>query len=205
MPFCLGKYKMTTTNFYDPTQLNNVTIHNNVTGHDSIDWVTKNNTIVENNYAYTKKPLYTISGLWMEKFLSNTSQLWCTGYKIPDNGQQVQGIEFSLNLKRAARIEDLVIQLTLGGVLIGSNYASTINPVQSNMYTGGGPNDIPLTPVGDNYIYGGTLDLWGTTGLTSANIADSTFGVVVSFKSNIIYPHSDVAYLDQAGIRITYA
>jgi len=205
MPFCLGKYKMTTTNFYDPTQLNNVTIHNSVTGHDSIDWVTKNNTIVENNYAYTKKPLYTISGLWMEKFLSNTSQLWCTGYKIPDNGQQVQGIEFVLNLKRAARIEDLIIQLTLGGVLIGSNYASTINPVQSNMYTGGGPNDVPLTPVGDNYIYGGASDLWGTTGLTSANIADSTFGIVVSFKSNIIYPHSDVAYLDQTGIRITYA
>jgi len=196
---------MTTTNFYDPTQLNNVTIHNSVTGHDSIDWVTKNNTIVENNYAYTKKPLYTISGLWMEKFLSNTSQLWCTGYNIPNNSQQVRGIEFSLNLKRAARIEDLVIQLALNGELIGENRASTINPVQSNMYTGGGPNDVPLIPVGDINIYGGSSDLWGTTGLTSTNIADTTFGIVVSFKSNIIYPHSDTAYLDQASIRITYA
>ena len=205
MPFCLGKYKMTTTTFYNPTQLTNVTIHNSVTGHDSINWVTNNNIIVENNYAYSSKPLYTVSGLWMEKFLSNTSQLWCTGYKIPDNDQQVQGIEFSLNLKRAARIEDLLIQLTLNGELIGENLASTINPVQSNMYTGGGPNDIPLVPVGDNYIYGGASDLWGTTGLTSANIADSTFGIVVSFKSNIIYPHNDTAYLNQVSIRVTYA
>jgi len=205
MPFCLGKYKMMTTTFYDPTQLTNVTIHNNVTGHDSIDWVTKNNTILENNYAYSKKPLYTVSGLWMEKFLSNTSQLWCTGYKIPNTSRQVKGIEFSLNVKRAARIEDLVIQLSLNGELIGENRASTINPVQSNMYTGGGPNDVPLIPVGDLNIYGGSLDLWGTTGLTSDNIADSTFGIVVSFKSNIIYPHNDTAYLNQAGIRITYA
>jgi hypothetical protein len=205
MPFCLGKYKMTTTTFYDPTQLTNVTIHNNVTGHDSIDWVTKNNTILENNYAYSKKPLYTVSGLWMEKFLSNTSQLWCTGYKIPNAGNTVAGIEFLLNIKRAARIEDLVIQLTLNGVIIGDNYASTINPVQSSMYTGGGPNDVPLVPVGDIYTYGGTADLWGTTGLTSANIADSSFGVVVSFKSNIIYPHNDTAYLNQASIRVTYA
>ena len=196
---------MTTTTFYDPTQLNNVTIHNNVTGHDSIDWVTKNNTIIENNYAYSKKPLYTVSGLWMEKFLSNTSQLWCTGYKIPDSGQTVTGIEFLLNVKRAARIEDLVIQLTLNGELIGDNRASTINPVQSSMYTGGGPNDVPLVPVGDNYIYGSSSDLWGTAGLTSTNIADATFGIVVSFKSNIIYPHSDTAYLDQASIRVTYA
>jgi hypothetical protein len=196
---------MTTTTFYDPTQLNNVTIHNNVTGHDSIDWVTKNNTILENNYAYSKKPLYTVSGLWMEKFLSNTSQLWCTGYKIPNSGQKVTGIEFLLNVKRAARIEDLVIQLTLNGELIGDNRASTINPVQSSMYTGGGPNDVPLVPVGDNYIYGSSSDLWGTAGLTSSNIADATFGVVVSFKSNIIYPHSDTAYLDQASIRVTYA
>jgi hypothetical protein len=194
---------MTTSLFYNPNKLTNITIANEVTGIPSIDWITKGNTIVENNYAVSSKPLYTISGLRMEKFLSNTSQLWCTNYKIPNVTRTITGIELQLNIQRAGRIEDLVIQLTLNGQLIGDNYASTINPVQSSMYTGDIPN-LPL-PVGNTHIYGGPTDLWNTTGLTAANIADATFGVVVSFKSNQIYPHKDIAYLDQTALRITYA
>jgi len=192
----------TTTKFYNPQTLTNVNVMNEIINTPSIDWKF-NGVIAENNYATSSKPLYTISGLWMEKFLSNTSQLWMTNLKIPDNGQQVQGIEFQLNILRAARIEDLLIQLTLGGQLIGDNYASLVNPVQSDMYTG--DFTAPLVPVGDYHIYGGSSDLWGTTGLTSTNIADPTFGVVVSFKSNAIYPHRDLAYIDQVGVRITYA
>jgi len=196
---------MTTTKFYDPKSLSNVPLFNAVTNQYTIDWITQNNTIVENNYAVSSKPLYTISGLWMETFLSNTSQLWCTNYNIPNNGGNVVGIELSLNIKRSSRIEDLMIQLVFQNQLIGNNYASTINPVQSNMYTGGGPNDVTLVPVGDLNIYGGPSDLWGTNGLTSANISDSTFGIAISFKSNVIYPHRDLAYVDQVGLRITYA
>jgi len=195
---------MTTTQFYNPQTVTNVNVLNEIINTPSIDWQF-NKIISENNYATSKQPLYTISGMWMEKFLSNTSQLWLTNLKIPLKATAVQGIEFKLNLLRAGRIEDLVIQLTLGGNLIGNNYASLINPVQSNMYTGGGPNDIPLVPVGDFNIYGGPADLWGTTGLTAANISDPTFGVVISFKSNSIYPHRDTAYIDQVGVRVTYA
>ena len=196
---------MTTTAFYLPTTITTVPAYNSITDQWSIPWNWNPYNISPGTTAITTRPLYTISGLWMETFLSNTSQLWCTGYKFPNTGQTPVGIEFSLNIRRAARIEDLLIQLTLNGNLIGNNYASTINPVQSNMYTGGGPNDVPLTPVGDLNVYGGRSDLWGTTGLTAANIADPTFGIVVSFKSNIIYPHSDLAYISQAALRITYA
>ena len=192
---------MTTTSFYSPTAISNVTIPNTITGYPSIDWNFNPSVIADNSEAVTQKPLHTISGLWMEKFLSNTSQLWCTGFNIPIQLSSVVGIEFQLKMQRAARIEDLLIQLTLNGELIGDNYASTINPVQSNMYTG---DNVPATPVGDINIYGGSADLWGITGLTAANIADSTFGIVVSFKSNQIYPHTDLAYLSQVGLRITY-
>jgi hypothetical protein len=115
----------------------------------------------------------------------------------------ILGVELELDIKRAARIEDLVIQLTLGGVVIGDNLASTVNPVQSDMYTG--EFTTPLHPAGDIHIYGGPADLWGTDGLTATNIADSTFGAVVSFKSNPVYPHRDLAYLSQVTLRITYA
>jgi hypothetical protein len=194
---------MTTTQFYNPKTIANVSIPNDlVPTNPSIDWQFNPTAIAPGAYATSSKSLYTISGLWMEKFLSTTSQLWCTGYNIPNQSSTVVGIELQLNVLRQSRIEDYLIQLTLGGELIGENYASTINPVQSDQFTG---DNIPLTPVGDLNIYGGPGDLWGTTGLTSANIADPTFGIVIAFHSNIIYPHRDICQLDQASLRITYA
>jgi len=115
----------------------------------------------------------------------------------------ILGVEFNLVMERAGRVEDLVIQLTQGGVPIGNNLASTVNPVIANMYTGD-RMEAPAPYPGNNYTYGGPADLWGTT-LTGADIADPTFGIIVSFKSNVAIPHRDLAYLYQLGIRITYA
>ena len=199
MPFCLGKYMMLTTSFYNPRVKSNVTIHNDVTHQDSIDWINQGSS-----GAMTSKPLHTISGIWMEKFLSTTSQLWCTEYNIPNVAGTVQGIEFKLVMERYSRVEDLLIQLTLNGELIGENRASTINPTVANMYTAD-TFEPPVEAPGNDYTYGSTTDMWGTTGLTSADIADPTFGIVVSFKSNVAIPHRDLAYLYQLGIRITYA
>ena len=193
---------MTTTPFYYPSSISNVSIANEVTGIPSIDWNFTPAVIADHAKAVSKKPLYTISGLWMEKFLSNTSQLWCTNFNVPSTSNVISGIEFQLKMQRAARIEDLIIQLTLNGTLIGDNYASTINPVQSDMYTG--DFTTPLNPVGDYSIYGSPADLWGTTGLTASDLANSTFGIVVSFKSNAICPHRDLVYVSQVGLRITY-
>jgi hypothetical protein len=193
---------MTTTAFLLPSTVNQVSIPNEITGVPSIDWQGLEYISNTGSYAVTKKPLYTISGLWMEKFLSNTSQIWLTGFSIPSNNNTLTGIEFQLNIQRAARIEDLIIQLTLNGELVGDNQASWVNPVQSDMYTGDFTE--PLNPVGDYNIYGGTTNLWGTT-LTNTDVTDPTFGVVISFKSNTTYPHSDIAYVDQVAVRATYA
>jgi hypothetical protein len=191
---------MMTTAFYTPTTITQQTIPNEITGIPSIDW-NYSAPITPENQATSSKSLYTISGLWMEKFLSNTSQLWCTGLNIPTNAA-VAGVEFELGIRRNARIEDLVIQLTYNGELIGDNRASTINPVQSDMYTG--DYTTPLNPVGDYSVYGSQTDLWGVD-FSTVNVTDPSFGIVVSFRSNQIYPHRDLAYLDQLGIRITYA
>jgi hypothetical protein len=193
---------MITTSFYIPTVVNQVSIPNPITGIPSIDW-NYEAPITPNNPANSKQALYTISGMWMEKFLSNTSQLWCTNLSIPNNNQTVTGIEVELNVFRQARIEDLIIQLTKDGeTLAGDNRASTVNPVQSDVFTG--ELTTPLNPVGDYNIYGNPTDLWGTT-WTSEEISNSTFGIVISFRSNIIYPHRDLASINQVGIRVTYA
>jgi hypothetical protein len=193
---------MPTTNFYSPSLLINRTVFNSETNQNSIDW-NYNGRISQNNYATTSKPLYTISGIWMERFLSNTSQLLCVNLGIPNAGRSVQGIEFNLVMERYGRVEDLIIQLTKGGVPIGNNLASTVNPVIANMYTGDNM-EAPAPYPGNDYTYGSPTDLWGTT-LTSADVADPTFGIIVSFKSNVAIPHRDLAYLYQLGIRITYA
>ena len=192
-----------TTAFYDPTHIANVQIPNDITGINSIDWTFSSSVLQQQSPAVSKKPLYTISGIWMEKYRSNTSQLWCTGFNIPNIGGTVKGIELYIDVLRGARIEDLVIQLTKDGTtLVGENRASTINPVQSDMYTGN--VTVMPVPVNDDNVYGGPTDLWGTT-WTNAEISASTFGVVLSFQSNQILPHSDLAYLYRTGIRVTYA
>ena len=295
---------MTTTTFQAPGTVNQVTVLNEITHSSSIDWDGLDLIGTSYSFARSKKPLYTIPGFWMEKFLSKTNQLWLTGFNFPQasvvssqvgtqitgiepwdyhsgdypyawitNGNNapifsslyaigpsivgwtfysssypenpvtitawnpdntgsslnfsadpgpgpytahspdyapqvlaaLTGIEFRLGIQRAARIEDLLIQLTLNGELIGDNIASTVNPVESNMYTGEYMDSpIPPQPVGDFNIYGAADNLWGTT-LSSIDIQDPSFGIVISFKSNEIYPHTDLCYVNQVALRATYA
>lgn len=193
---------MALTNFLTPTIITQLANTNNITGKPSIPWANPNLIKSNDVFAVTEGCLYTISGFWSEKFFSETNQLHATGFGFADTHAQVLGIELQLNVQRKARIQDLVIQLMLNGQLIGDNLASTINPVQNNMYTA--DTTVPLNPVGDFHIYGGGDNLWGTN-LTSTNIADPSFGVAISFRSNDTVPHHDQVYLDQVALRITYA
>jgi hypothetical protein len=187
------------TQFYNPTAITEFGEQNDLV-QPLIGW-NINGTITPSNCITSKQPLYTISGLWMEKFLSNTNELWCTNLNILDKDRPVVGIELYLDMHRFSRIEDLRIQLRLNDDYIGDNIASPVNPVQSNMYTG---ENSPLLPiVGDVNTYGGPDNLWGTA-LSSADVADPSFGIVISFRSNQIYPHRDLAIINQIGVGITY-
>lgn len=192
---------MITTSFYSPSSIEQVAVENIVTLRPSVSWTGLENISSTEMYARTVEPLYTISGLWMEKFIHHTNELWCTGFNIPAESRTVTGIEFQLYVNRLARIQDAIVQLTLNGELIGENLASLINPVQSDTNT----SEIsqPYTPVGNYNIYGGTDNLWGTT-LTSADLSNPSFGVVIQLSSNRIYPHSDLAQINQVAIRVTY-
>ena len=195
---------MTTTPFFAPSTCNQVQIVDSITQLNSIPWQNLEHISDNMSWASTVKPLHTISGMWMEKFLSKTNQLWLTGFNFTSTGT-LTGIEFQLGIQRAARIEDFVIQLTLNGELIGNNLASTVNPVESNMYTGEYmESPVPPQPVGDFNVYGASDNLWDTE-LTSTTIQDPTFGIVISFKSNEIYPHTDLCYVNQVALRATYA
>ncbi len=193
---------MPTTTLIAPTIITQVESYNDVLNRYSIPWNNVNNILDQGLYAVTDSPIHTISGFWQEKFYTETHRIDTTGYNFEDNGLSVVGIEALVVVQRLSRVQDLVIQLTLDGELVGDNLASTINPVQSNQYTG--EYDDPLIPVGDVHVYGSPTELWGRA-WTSSEIANSTFGLAVSFKSNQIVPHRDLVYLDQVALRITYA
>jgi hypothetical protein len=193
---------MTTTPFLEPSLITQVSSHNNITNRPSVDWDFNSQAIGPNSPASTLGTLYTMSGFWQEKFYSETSQLFITDFNFPANAGTVTGIELELTVQRVARIQDLIVQLTFNGEIIGDNRASINNPVQSDTYTA--DVTVPLHPIDDYNIYGSSTDMWGTA-LSNMDVTDPSFGVVLSFRSNVIYPHRDVVYVDQVALRITYA
>lgn len=192
----MGKYNMTN---YHPTTFSQIMTTSDATGYHSIPWMHVE-SINSNSAAYTETGLHTISGMWFEKFLSYTNQLWCTGFNIPQHSGTVAGVELTVDVHRAARIQDSVIQLTYQGQLIGENYA-ILAPIVTDINTG---NTISPIQTPDLHVYGGPSDLWGAT-LTPEIVSDPSFGVVIAFGSNPSMPHRDVVYLSQVALQITYA
>jgi hypothetical protein len=186
---------MTTTSFLPPT------IITQVEDTDNISWDYINNIKSANSYAVTNKPLYTISGLWQERFKTYTNQIWTTGYNIAPLGA-ITGVEVSMSAMRLNRIQDYIVQLCLNGELIGLNYAINVPPDVANMYSG--DTGTPFPPSSDKTSYGGPLDMWGTE-LTLEDITNPTFGVVVALQSHVMYPHRDLGYIDQISLRVHYA
>jgi len=134
-------------------------------------------------YAYTSNELHTISGLWQERFASKTNQLWFTNFSFAPVGSILYGIEVQFNSIRGNRVQDYIVQLVLNGVLVGDNIA---DPITNNLKT-----------------YGSSTSLWNSN-IVLADTTNTTFGVAIAFRSNVLTPHKDLGYLNQVRMRITY-
>jgi hypothetical protein len=174
---------MYTTSFLSPSI---VTEQLDPTNANSIPWTHNYGSIGQDSsqYAVSSKPLHTISGLWQERFATKTNQLWFTGFNIPASNLTLSIIELQFRALRLARIQDHIIQLVYNGALVGDNIAE---PSTNDLKT-----------------YGVTTAPWNSA-LTSSDITNTSFGVAISLRSNVLTPHTDLAYLDQVTIRITYA
>jgi hypothetical protein len=147
-------------------------------------WNHSDEIISKDSYAVSSDTLHTIPGLYQEVFASRTARLVCTNFNFNIAGATILGVELRLGSIRLARIQDFLIQLTLNGEPIGDNIADVV--------------------ISDLKIYGGASNTWGTP-LTVADVNNSTFGVSIALRSNILIPHKDLAYIDQVAVRITYA
>jgi hypothetical protein len=91
------------------------------------------------------------------------------------------GIELKITMNRYGRITDDTIQLTLDDEIIGSNKA-----------------DLSLDL---NKIYGSDSDMWSTT-LSSSDIVNSSFGIIMRFQSHPNWPHKCSPFIDAVELRI---
>jgi hypothetical protein len=277
----------TTTAFITPDTVTQVTDDNGIAWSNILGSVGREPTGAQS--AVTSKELYTISGLWQERFASKTNQLWFTNFPIPytqvgyratftqdvygntttgaagnnstyidlgsnsamislfnpstyygnryytlynpltvtyaDGSQQtityvrctnatstgvaiglestaghnfpitiqtsnydpvspsLLGVEVQFNSIRSNRVQDYLVQLVLNGALVGDNIA---DPTTDNLKT-----------------YGSSTNVWNSN-ITINDITKISFGVAISLRSNVLTPHSDLGYLDQVRMRITY-
>ena len=171
----------TTTAFLIPSTVTQVTDDNGIAWSNILGSVDRDPSGSQS--AVTSKELYTISGLWQERFASKTNQLWFTNFSFNPVGTVLYGIEVEFNSIRGNRVQDYLVQLVLNGVLVGDNVA---DPSTDNIKT-----------------YGGPTNLWNSN-ISISDVTSATFGVAIAFRSNVTIPHKDTGYLDQLRMRITY-
>ena len=170
-----------TSNFSTPLTVTEVTDDNGIAWSHILGSVGRDPSGFQ--YTVTSKELHTISGLWQERYASKTNQLWFTNFSFAPSGSTLYGIEVQFNSIRGNRVQDYIVQLVLNGAVVGDNIAE---PSTDNLKT-----------------YGSSTNLWNSN-ITFANISNSTFGVAISLRSNVVTPHKDLGYLDQVRMRITY-
>lgn len=113
--------------------------------------------------------------------VEKTYFLRVSNFNFLDLPGSLSGIETRITANRYGRITDDTVQLCLNGVLIGDNQAT-----------------LDLSPI---KTYGSNESLWSTT-LSMSDIQNSSFGVVVRFKSHPSWPHKCSALIDAIEIRV---
>ncbi len=107
--------------------------------------------------------------------------LKATGFNFQNLPQTISGIECRLTTNRGGRIVDDTIQLCYQDSLIGDNRAnSKLDPIQ---------------------VYGNNADLWNANA-TLDMVQNSSFGVVLRFRSHPSWPHRTAAAIDTVELQI---
>lgn len=118
----------------------------------------------------TSKPLLHIARQPRNDIRMKTYFLKATGFNFTNLPDTITGVTCKVTMNRHGRIADETIQLTYNGNLIGENYATThLNPIS---------------------IYGSETDKWKITDINTTMIQDSSFGIVLRFRSHPSWPHS---------------
>lgn len=129
----------------------------------------------------TSKNLYHIARSPKHDLMTKTFFLKLTDFRFQNLPATISGVELRIMANRRGRIVDDTVQLLLNGQLIGDNKAGS--------------------EISVNKIYGSSTELWNSS-LTADQIAQSSFGVLLRFKSHPKWPHSDPMFVNCVELRI---
>jgi hypothetical protein len=135
----------------------------------------------DGKFVKTSRDLLHIAKQPKHDLVEKTYYLKATGFNFNIVPETLFGIEMRLTMNRNGRITDDTIQLCLDGELIGDNQASlALNPTT---------------------IYGGESSIWESN-VTTQNIQNFNFGVIIRFKSHPNWPHKCGALIDAIELRV---
>ena len=130
----------------------------------------------------TQKPLLHIARSPKHDILMKTYFLKTTGFQFQDLPDTISGIECRLTMNRSGRIMDDVISLSYNNDTLGENQAT-----------------MELAPI---KVYGSDTSIWKSSTITPEMIQDSSFGVILRFRSHPSWPHKSTPLVDAVELRI---
>lgn len=112
--------------------------------------------------------------------LDKTYYLKCTNFQFNtgDLPDAITGIELRIDAQRYGRVVDDTVCLVYNGEVISEN-KTNLSAIREGHLTNG-----------NIQTYGGMFDNWGVE-LTPEMLANGSFGVLLRFASNPLYPHKD--------------
>ena len=150
-----------------------------------VPWLEKNNfgglKNLDGKSIQTTRDLLHIARDPRKSITEKTYFLKITNFNFQNLPATVSGIELKLSMNRYGRITDDTVQLCLNDQEIGTNQAN-----------------LNLDP---KKIYGGDTILWDTN-LSISNVSNSTFGIILRFKSHPNWPHRCSPLIDATELRI---
>lgn len=112
---------------------------------------------------------------------NKTYFLKCTNFLFQNIPNTLSGIEVKITMNRFGRVTDDTVQICLNNSIIGENKA-----------------DLTLDII---KTYGNINDIWDTN-LQISDILNSTFGIILRFKSHPKWPHSSNVLIDAIEIKV---
>lgn len=141
----------------------------------------------------TVKPLMHIARSPKYDLTDTTWYIACTGFNFSNVPNIISGVTANININRGGRIADDTIQLVYQGEVIGVNQAQPAFIHTSSQ-------DKSLMEL--KAVYGGENNNWGVDGLTKEMVQDSTFGIVLRYKSHPAWPHKTSPILYSVQLQI---
>jgi len=135
----------------------------------------------DGRFLQSQDALYHISRSPKPDLKTKTYFLKLTGFNFTNLPETLSGIEVRIKARRYGRATDDTVQLLLDDLPIGDNRATL--------------------EIHTEKIYGSQTDIWNTS-LSMSDISDSSFGILLRFKSHPDWPHRDPVLLDSVEMRI---